>query len=113
MKKKQISVLIVGAKADWFCEKDGGRKMTNAEAIETLRANYPDACFEQLREAVDVAIKALKAQDIAGDTISRQWLLDCINDGWIKFDTDKDTNRFIHLVRDIAPPAQPEPKRRN
>ena len=35
--------------------------MTNAEAIETLRANYPDACFEQLREAVDVAIEALKA----------------------------------------------------
>ena len=36
-------------------------KMTNAEAIETLRANYPDACFEQLREAVDKAIKALEA----------------------------------------------------
>lgn len=34
--------------------------MTNAEAIETLRANYPDACFEQLREAVDKAIKALE-----------------------------------------------------
>ena len=38
-------------------------KMTNAEAIETLRANYPDACFEQLREAVDKAIEALEAQD--------------------------------------------------
>lgn len=36
--------------------------MTNAEAIETLRANYPDACFEQLREAVDKAIKALEVQ---------------------------------------------------
>ena len=34
--------------------------MTNAEAIETLRANYPDACFEQLREAVDAAIEALE-----------------------------------------------------
>ena len=34
--------------------------MTNAEAIETLRANYPDACFEQLRCAVDMAIKALE-----------------------------------------------------
>lgn len=33
--------------------------MTNAEAIETLRANYPDACFEQLRCAVDMAINAL------------------------------------------------------
>ena len=36
--------------------------MTNAEAIETLRANYPDACFEQLSEAVDKAIKALEVQ---------------------------------------------------
>lgn len=35
--------------------------MTREEAIETLRANYPDACFEQLREAVDKAIKALEA----------------------------------------------------
>ena len=34
--------------------------MTTSEAIETLRANYPDACYEQLREAVDVAIKALE-----------------------------------------------------
>ena len=46
--------------------------MTNTEAIETLRANYPDACFEQLREAVDAAIVALKAQNASGDTISRQ-----------------------------------------
>lgn len=38
--------------------------MTNAEAIETLRANYPDACFEQLREAVDAAIEALKVADM-------------------------------------------------
>ena len=37
--------------------------MTNAEAIEILRANYPDACFEQLRAAVDKAIKALEAQE--------------------------------------------------
>lgn len=35
--------------------------MTREEAIETLRANYPDACFEQLREAVDKAIEALEA----------------------------------------------------
>lgn len=48
------------------------RRMTNTEAIETLRANYPDACFEQLREAVDEAIVALKAQKTSGDTIRRQ-----------------------------------------
>ena len=38
--------------------------MTNAEAIEILRANYPDACYEQLREAVDVAIFSLKQPEI-------------------------------------------------
>ena len=41
------------------------------------------------------------------DLISRQWLMECVNEGWIKFDTEKDENRFIHLVRDIAPSAQP------
>lgn len=40
------------------------------------------------------------------DTISRQWLMECVNEGWIKFDTEKDENRFVHLVRDIAPSAQ-------
>ena len=43
------------------------------------------------------------------DLISRQWLMECVNEGWIKFDTEKDKNRFIHLVRDIAPSVQPEP----
>lgn len=40
------------------------------------------------------------------DTISRRWLMECVNEGWIKFDTEKDENRFIHLVRDIAPSAE-------
>jgi predicted RNA-binding Zn-ribbon protein involved in translation (DUF1610 family) len=44
------------------------------------------------------------------DLISRQWLMECVNEGWIKFDTEKDENSFIHLVRDIAPSAQPEPQ---
>ena len=38
--------------------------MTTSEAIETLRANYPDACYEQLREAVDKAIKALEDEEV-------------------------------------------------
>ena len=36
--------------------------MDNQEAIETLKANYPDICYEQLREAVDMAILALEKQ---------------------------------------------------
>ena len=53
--------------------------MTREEAIETLKANYPDACYEQLREAVDAAIEALKAQDTAGDTIYRQVAIDAVH----------------------------------
>ena len=52
--------------------------MTNEEVIKTLEANYPDACFEQLREAVDAAIEALKAQDADSDTISRKAAIDAI-----------------------------------
>ncbi len=42
------------------------------------------------------------------DLISRQWLMECVEEGWIKFDTEKDKNKFIHLVRDTAPSAQPQ-----
>lgn len=45
------------------------------------------------------------------DLISRQWLMECVNECWIKFDTEKDENRFIHLVRDIAPSAEPQRKK--
>ena len=38
--------------------------MTAKEAIEILKANYPDACFEQLRDAVDAAISALEQPEI-------------------------------------------------
>lgn len=37
--------------------------MTTQEAREVLEANYPDACYEQLQEAVDVAIRSLEAWD--------------------------------------------------
>ena len=45
-----------------------------------------------------------------GDLISRKWLMEVVEEGWIKFDTQEDYNRIIHLVRDIAPSAQPEQK---
>lgn len=36
--------------------------MTNEEAIDVLKRNYPSSCFEELCKAVDIAIKALSAQ---------------------------------------------------
>jgi hypothetical protein len=49
-------------KFKWMpCHGEGERRMTREEeAIEVLKANYPSKCFEQLREAVDMAIKALE-----------------------------------------------------
>lgn len=43
------------------------------------------------------------------DLISRKWLMECVEEGWIKFDTEKDTNIYIHLIRDIAPSADAVP----
>lgn len=34
--------------------------MTRNEAIYTLKANYPDAHYSELREAVDLAVKVLE-----------------------------------------------------
>ena len=86
--------------------------MTNAEAIETLRANYPDACYEQLREAVDAAIEVLKAQGVAGDLISRQAAINEIMA--LIEEPDNDFNEGVRTsacVIDKLPSAQLERKR--
>ena len=99
--------------------------MTKQEAIEELAGQYwicidgnQEAC-ELHNMAIDMAIEALQRglenvnadscseKPNRSDLISRQWLMECVNERWIKFDTEKDENRFIHLVRDIAPSAQP------
>ena len=43
---------------------------------------------------------------MSDDLISRRWLMECIKEGWVKFETENDKNIFIHLVRDIAPSAE-------
>ena len=88
-----------------------GQKMSNAEAIETLRANYPDACFAQLRDAVDVAIDALKAQDEVGDTISRQAAIESVRrfyDDYIVFDNGISLEK---LLKELPPAPVREVKR--
>lgn len=37
--------------------------MTNQEAIETIKANYPDERYTMLREALDMAMELLEAQE--------------------------------------------------
>ena len=48
----------------------------------------------------------MKESDL--DSISRKWLLECVDEGLVKFDTEHDKNLFIHLVRDIAPSSRVE-----
>lgn len=36
--------------------------MTREEAIDVLKQNYPSPCFEDLCEAVEIAVQALSAQ---------------------------------------------------
>lgn len=72
--------------------------MTREEAIETLKANYPSACYEQLREAVDTAIEALKAQDAASDTISRQAAIDAVRKNTFRLTFAEEQNCEGHVA---------------
>ena len=38
--------------------------MTNEEAIKAIKANYPSGGYEDLRKALDMAIKALEQEPI-------------------------------------------------
>ena len=63
--------------------------VTRDEAIGTLQAHVVFACekamlsstaIRMIEDALDMAIEALKAQDAAGDTISKQAAIDEIID---------------------------------
>lgn len=45
--------------------------MTKEKAIEILKANYPDKCYELLREAVDTAIKSLENEPVNLEELSQ------------------------------------------
>ena len=47
--------------------------MTNQEAIETIKANYPDERYTMLREALNMAIKAMEKQNVP-DTNVGKWI---------------------------------------
>ena len=87
--------------------------MTNEEAIKEL-SEWLDACcggeeIEPTREALRVAIEALKAQDVAGDTIYRQDAIDALykmlhDYFWAD---DEELDAAIATLNDL-PSAQPE-----
>lgn len=75
--------------------------MTREEAIEVLKANYPSRCFEQLCEAVDMAIKALE-QEPCKDAISRKAVLEILTFLGCK-------ESAINAINDLSP-VTPQPK---
>ena len=51
--------------------------MTNEEAIEAIKCNWPDSRYTILREALDMAISALRQQDHFRDVTKKvepQWI---------------------------------------
>lgn len=53
--------------------------MTREEAMNVLKANYPDPGFSDLRKAVDMAIKVLKEPEPCEDAVSREMVSE-----WLK-----------------------------
>lgn len=78
--------------------------MTNEQAIDILNATrlILGVCTDEMEEAFDMAISALKAQQAAGDTISRGAALEACYKGW-----NKDYKEIAQDIKDL-PPAQPE-----
>lgn len=72
---------------------------------EKLPAVQPDHVANVGKKVEQTAEIAQNVQN--EDLIQRKWLVECIEEGWVKFDTAKDCNRMMHLVRDIAPSVQP------
>ena len=70
--------------------------MTNQEAIETIKANYPDERYTMLREALDMAMELLKAQEPRVMTLEEIVSAECV---WIEYATSG--NIVIALPWDI------------
>ena len=45
--------------------------MTREEAIEAIKCNWPDSRYTILREALDMAISALREQDVADKDVGK------------------------------------------
>ncbi len=79
--------------------------------MDNIKLMLMEANINGYTEGLKDSSKAEKEEkESCDDVISRQWLMGCVNEGWIKFDTEKDKNIFIHLIRDIAPPVTSQSK---
>ena len=67
--------------------------MTREEAIEAIKCNWPDSRYTILREALDMAISALRQQDVADKDVGKNEPL--TNAQKIRSMTDEELAEFL------------------
>ena len=65
--------------------------MTREEAIEAIKCNWPDSRYTILREALDMAVKAL--EDVADKNVGKM-----TNEQKIRAMTDDELNELFHEI---------------
>lgn len=67
--------------------------MTREEAIEAIKCNWPDSRYTILREALDMAISALRQQDVTDKYVGKM-----TNAQKIRAMTDDELNELFHDI---------------
>ena len=71
--------------------------MTREEAIEAIKCNWPDSRYTILREALDMAISALREQDVADKDVGKSEPL--TNAQKIRAMSDEELAEFIKHIK--------------
>ena len=86
--------------------------MTREEAIEVLQQDIPCEQDTDVIESLEMAIKAL-AQEPCEDAISRQAVLETLDDMDNVLDEDRTIENYKELLKEcyaVLPPVNPQPK---
>ena len=67
--------------------------MTREEAIEAIKCNWPDSRYTILREALDMAISALRQQDVTDKDVGKM-----TNADRIRAMNDEELNALFHEI---------------
>ena len=71
--------------------------MTREEAIEAIKCNWPDSRYTILREALDMAISAIREQDVADKDVGKNEPL--TNAQKIRSMSDEELAEFIKHIK--------------
>ena len=81
--------------------------MTNEEAIKTIKANFPSGGYEDLREALDMAIEALQEKDGVIVVLTQEEarivrkVLQCANQLYTVIEPEYKENKIDPLIRKL------------